>query len=102
GILKGKIGHTKGAAGAMALARALEVLRRRETPHAPGYLGPHRTPPGPFVATAPHRLAEGASVGVSAFGFGGANWHAVLGTDEAASPSAPSRRVFVAARASVP
>ena len=86
GSVKAQIGHTKGAAGAAGLVKAALALHQRVLPPAakverpnpkmgfddgPLYLSP-RARPWIRAADHPRRAA------VSAFGFGGSNFHAVL------------------------
>jgi acyl transferase domain-containing protein/NAD(P)-dependent dehydrogenase (short-subunit alcohol dehydrogenase family)/acyl carrier protein len=84
GSIKSQIGHTKAAAGAAGLIKAalalyhkvlpptikvkqpLEVLQQ---PGCPLYVNTEKRP---WIATGPRRAA------ISAFGFGGSNFHAVL------------------------
>jgi phthiocerol/phenolphthiocerol synthesis type-I polyketide synthase C len=83
GSIKGNIGHLEAAAGMAGLFKALHVLRDRRVPanlhvHT---LNPHIDVGGWNLApvTAPLDLGnESLIVGVSAFGFGGTNAHAVL------------------------
>ncbi len=85
GSVKAQIGHTKAAAGAASLIKAVLALRNRvipatakvDQPHpklelenSPFYL-PQKSRPW-FVDGHPRRA------GVSSFGFGGSNFHAVL------------------------
>lgn len=90
GSVKSLVGHTLAAAGMASVIKCALMLERDTVP-------PHvRVVPHPSLArtrlalpTAPARLArsaEGARVGVSAFGFGGSNAHVVL--DRAPSLSA--------------
>jgi acyl transferase domain-containing protein/NADPH:quinone reductase-like Zn-dependent oxidoreductase/acyl carrier protein len=90
GSIKGNIGHLEAAAGMAGLFKALHVLRDRRVPanlhlHT---INPHidlsgwnLAPVTEPLALPPHgRLV----VGVSAFGFGGTNAHAVLTSHEEA------------------
>jgi acyl transferase domain-containing protein/NADP-dependent 3-hydroxy acid dehydrogenase YdfG len=86
GSVKSQIGHAKAAAGAAGMIKAALALHRRVLPPTLGVTTPHREiarDDSPFTLTrvarpwfsptgAPRRAA------VSAFGFGGANYHAVL------------------------
>ncbi|WP_034485609.1 type I polyketide synthase [Actinomadura oligospora] len=84
GSVKSQIGHTKCAAGLAGLIKAAYALH---TGTRPG--GLHLTDPNPFwspetspfaFGTAPWEAPPGRRyAGVSAFGFGGTNFHAVLG-----------------------
>ena len=83
GSIKGNIGHLEAAAGMAGLFKALHVLRDRRVPanlHV-RTLNPHIDVGGWNLApvTEPLDLGnESLVVGVSAFGFGGTNAHAVL------------------------
>ncbi|MEV7092500.1 SDR family NAD(P)-dependent oxidoreductase [Amycolatopsis sp. NPDC051045] len=93
GSVKSQIGHTKCAAGLAGLIKAALALWHEVVPPTVQLTRPNDAwdpPASPFTFTttarpwaAPARLA-----GVSAFGFGGTNFHAVLG----AGPVAPDRR----------
>jgi phthiocerol/phenolphthiocerol synthesis type-I polyketide synthase C len=98
GSIKGNIGHLEAAAGMAGLFKALHVLRDRRVPanlhvHT---LNPHIDVGGWNLApvTEPLDLGnESLVVGVSAFGFGGTNAHAVLTSYQDAA-AAESRGVF--------
>src|ERR1700733_2171280 len=83
GSIKGNIGHLEAAAGMAGLYKALHVLRDRRVPanlHV-RTLNPNIDVDGWNLApvTEPLDLGnESLVVGVSAFGFGGTNAHAVL------------------------
>ncbi len=93
GSVKSQIGHTKCAAGLAGLIKAALALWHEVVPPTVQLTRPNEAwdpAASPFTFTtkarpwaAPARLA-----GVSAFGFGGTNFHAVLG----AAPVAPDRR----------
>ncbi|MGW3958312.1 SDR family NAD(P)-dependent oxidoreductase [Amycolatopsis sp. NPDC005003] len=93
GSVKSQIGHTKCAAGLAGLIKAALALWHEVVPPTLHLTSPNAAwdaaaSPFTFTTTArpwadPARLA-----GVSAFGFGGTNFHAVLG----AAPVAPDRR----------
>ncbi len=88
GSIKSQIGHTKCAAGLAGLMKAALSLHHRVLPPTLNVKEPNPawTPDSPFTLSgvarpwsAPRRLA-----GVSAFGFGGTNFHVVLeGYDKA-------------------
>lgn len=87
GSIKSQIGHTKAAAGAAGLIKALLALRHRTIPPTVKVREPQnalRDPDCPFyIADRPRPWlapADGGPrrAGVSAFGFGGSNYHAVL------------------------
>jgi enediyne polyketide synthase len=93
GSVKGNIGHTKAAAGLAGLIKAAEALRAGIVPPHTGCGEPH-----PIFAGTGDRLSVAATVealpsrsgpilaGVSSFGFGGINAHAVL----RARPASPA------------
>ncbi len=95
GSVKSQVGHTKCAAGLAGLIKTALALH---TGVRPGTL--HLTEPNPYwdSASSPFAFSPGARpwpaapgerhAGVSAFGFGGTNFHAVLaGYDGAAEPA---------------
>ena len=95
GSVKSQVGHTKCAAGLAGLIKTALALN---TGVRPGTL--HLTEPNPYwdPASSPFAFSPGARpwpvapgerhAGVSAFGFGGTNFHAVLaGYDGAAEPA---------------
>ncbi len=95
GSVKSQVGHTKCAAGLAGLIKTALALH---TGVRPGTL--HLTEPNPYwdSASSPFAFSAGARpwpaapggryAGVSAFGFGGTNFHAVLaGYDGAAEPA---------------
>jgi acyl transferase domain-containing protein/NADPH:quinone reductase-like Zn-dependent oxidoreductase/acyl carrier protein len=94
GSVKSNLGHLEAAAGMAGLVKALHVLRHRrvpanlhlETPHPAIDLAGWNLSP----VTHPLALPDGRRlvVGVSSFGFGGTNAHAVLTSHEA--PPAPA------------
>src|SRR6202163_738529 len=94
GSIKGNIGHLEAAAGMAGLFKALHVLRDRRVPaniHV-GTVNPHIDVLGWNLAPVKEALDLGDEplvVGVSAFGFGGTNAHAVLVSYE--TEAAPGR-----------
>ena len=93
GSVKGNVGHLEAAAGMAGLVKSLYVLRHRRVP-----ANLHLTKPSSHIdfaglnltpVTEPLTLDAGRRiiVGVSAFGFGGTNAHAVLTSFEAAAPA---------------
>ena len=103
GSVKSQIGHTKCAAGLAGLINATLALRHRTLPPTIGITAPN---PRLDLARGPFRLSVEAQpwlhadadhprrAGVSAFGFGGTNFHAVLEAyerDPVATPFAPTR-----------
>ena len=86
GSVKSNIGHLKGAAGAAGVLKTVLALRHRHLPPSLGFAAPN---PNIDFASSPLRVVDegrdwepnGAGVlraGVSAFGFGGTNFHVVL------------------------
>ncbi|MFI1419963.1 SDR family NAD(P)-dependent oxidoreductase [Streptomyces sp. NPDC020731] len=91
GSVKSNVGHLEPASGMAGLLKAILVLRHRLVPaslHALP-LNPRIDFDGlglaPAVTPVPLDPGERAAVGVSAFGFGGANAHAVLTLPPAAA-----------------
>ncbi|MBI1324900.1 SDR family NAD(P)-dependent oxidoreductase [bacterium] len=86
GSVKSQIGHTKAAAGIAGLIKAALALRHKVIPPTIKVDSPAEElaqPGGPFyVSVAPRpwpaRPEHPRRAGVSAFGFGGSNFHAVL------------------------
>ncbi|MDG3042752.1 type I polyketide synthase [Roseicyclus marinus] len=99
GSVKALIGHTKTAAGAVGLAKVAMALHHRTLPPQPGIerpvgaLGQAEFPlyftdgPQPWLAEDRPRRA-----GISAFGFGGTNAHAVLEEHRAFGETLPGAR----------
>jgi acyl transferase domain-containing protein/NAD(P)H-dependent flavin oxidoreductase YrpB (nitropropane dioxygenase family) len=89
GSVKSQIGHTKCSAGMAGLIKAALALHHRVIPPT---LHIKRTNPAYDAATSPFRffdqarpwVGEERHAGVSAFGFGGTNFHAVLASYEGA------------------
>ncbi|MEU3089941.1 SDR family NAD(P)-dependent oxidoreductase [Streptomyces massasporeus] len=95
GSVKSNVGHLEPASGMAGLLKAILVLRHRLVPaslHALP-LNPRIDFDGlglaPAVEPVPLEPGERAAVGVSAFGFGGANAHAVLTLPPAARDPEP-------------
>ncbi|WP_416316275.1 SDR family NAD(P)-dependent oxidoreductase [Streptomyces sp. S584] len=97
GSVKSNLGHLEPASGMAGLLKAILVLRHRI---APASL--HALPLNPAIdfdglglslTVEPVRLPSGqaAAVGVNAFGFGGANAHAVLTSPPCAPQPGPER-----------
>lgn len=93
GSVKAQIGHTKCAAGLAGLVKTALALYTGVTPPAAQLERPGpswREREGPFVFHARPRPwavpAAGRIAGVSAFGFGGTNFHAVLAAHGAGVP----------------
>lgn len=92
GSVKSQIGHTKCAAGIAGVIKVAKALHHRVLPATQQIA----TPNAAFRAESPFRLSRRASpwirsgqsrlrAAVSAFGFGGTNFHAVLSAHEADS-----------------
>ncbi|MCR6485850.1 SDR family NAD(P)-dependent oxidoreductase [Amycolatopsis sp. OK19-0408] len=93
GSVKSQIGHTKCAAGLAGLIKATLALWHEVVPPTlhltkPNAAWEETTSPFTFTTTARPWAEPARLAGVSAFGFGGTNFHAVL----AAAPVAPDRR----------
>ncbi|MGB5658157.1 MAG: SDR family NAD(P)-dependent oxidoreductase [Thermoanaerobaculia bacterium] len=86
GSVKSNIGHLKGAAGAAGILKTVYALRDRVLPPSLGFERPNpnidfsRCPFFVNTELRPWEAGEGQvrRAGVSAFGFGGTNFHAVL------------------------
>ena len=86
GSIKSNIGHLKGAAGAAGILKTALALHHKEIPASIGFEQPNpniRFDETPFYVNTSHRPWEQTvdgvrRAGVSAFGFGGTNFHAVL------------------------
>lgn len=86
GSVKSQIGHTKCAAGVAGMIKVAKALHHRVLPGTQQISQPnawHNASTSPFSFSAQPRpwlmpAAERARGAVSAFGFGGANFHAVL------------------------
>ncbi|MFG2985148.1 type I polyketide synthase [Streptomyces sp. NPDC048258] len=99
GSVKGNLGHTEGAAGIAGLIKTALALHHRVVPASP--FADRENPQlrladrGLRLLKSPMRLPRGESLaGVSSFGMGGTNAHAILGT----APRQP-HRTAAAARA---
>ncbi|MFJ9780369.1 SDR family NAD(P)-dependent oxidoreductase [Amycolatopsis sp. NPDC101161] len=93
GSVKSQIGHTKCAAGLAGLIKAALALWHEVVPPTLNLSTPNaawdaETSPFTFTTSARPWAEPARLAGVSAFGFGGTNFHAVLG----AGPVAPDRR----------
>ncbi|HEY4594294.1 MAG TPA: beta-ketoacyl synthase N-terminal-like domain-containing protein, partial [Thermoanaerobaculia bacterium] len=98
GSVKTNVGHLDAAAGVTGLIKAALALEHRQIPPSL-----HFTAPNPAIdfAASPFRVADRLTdwaadggprrAGVSAFGIGGTNVHAVLEEAPPAAPSGPSR-----------
>ncbi|MFI9381940.1 SDR family NAD(P)-dependent oxidoreductase [Kutzneria sp. NPDC052558] len=93
GSVKSQIGHTKCAAGLAGLIKATLALWHEVVPPTLHLSSPNsawQADTSPFTFSTAARPAPGLTglAGVSAFGFGGTNFHAVLGP----GPVPPDRR----------
>ncbi|MCP4806816.1 MAG: SDR family NAD(P)-dependent oxidoreductase [Proteobacteria bacterium] len=95
GSVKSQIGHLKSAAGAAAMIKAALSLFHKTLPPSVGFSTPREdvpfhTVPLQVQTSAEPWQAEGwrRAAGVSAFGFGGTNFHAVL-VEHAARSATP-------------
>ena len=104
GSVKSNIGHLKGAAGAAGLLKAALALHHRQLPPS---LNAERPNPNIDFASTPFRVntelrdwearnGEPRVAGVSAFGFGGTNFHVVL-EEHVPGRLTSTRRVIAAA-----
>ncbi len=91
GSVKSQIGHTKCAAGVAGLVKAALSLHRKVLPPTLNITQPNPgwTPASPFVMSPVARPwpARRRHAGVSAFGFGGTNFHVVLSAHDAEEPA---------------
>jgi len=93
GSVKSQIGHTKCAAGMAGLIKVAMSLYHGVLPPTlhvdhPNLFYDDRTSPFHFNGTARPWLSEQRHAGVSAFGFGGTNFHAVLSHHSTTPPTA--------------
>ncbi|HEY2738593.1 MAG TPA: beta-ketoacyl synthase N-terminal-like domain-containing protein, partial [Thermoanaerobaculia bacterium] len=98
GSIKSNLGHLDAAAGITGLIKATLALQHAVVPPSLGFSQPNPQidlAAGPFhVPTAPapwERSSSPRRAGVSAFGIGGTNVHAVLEESPAAPPSESAR-----------
>ncbi len=82
GSVKGNLGHSRGAAGAASLIKCLKIIEHRQIPPTPYFEKlPKNVVTSLFVNKNKIRIPERIEpirIGVSSFGFGGANFHVVL------------------------
>ncbi len=96
GSVKSQIGHTKGAAGAAGLLKAIMALQHKVLPGTIKVARPNsriKIEQSPFyinTATRPwiHEEKSTRKAGVSAFGFGGSNYHVAV-EEYAGGPEKP-------------
>ena len=102
GSVKSQIGHTKAAAGAAGLFKAVMALHHKVLPPT---IKVDRPNPGLEIEATPFHLntearpwirgsAHSRRAGVSAFGFGGSNFHVVLEEYRGPAPLAHRRRAL--------
>ncbi|GAB3227114.1 hypothetical protein GCM10027447_17910 [Glycomyces halotolerans] len=100
GTVKSNIGHLEAAAGIAGVIKAVQSLRHRELPPTLHVDTPNpllRIDESPLLLnTAPHRWdePEPLHIGVSSFGFGGANAHVVLASVQPQDEPALAPTVF--------
>lgn len=92
GSVKSNIGHTKCAAGLAGIIKCALALHHRVLPPSIHIRRPNpgwnrHTSPFVFRGIAAPWVGEERYAGVSAFGFGGTNFHVVLGAHDTASDS---------------
>ena len=86
GSIKSQVGHLKAAAGIAGLIKAVMALHHRTIPPSAGFNTPNPTvdwDSNPFFVPTqarewPRPTAHPRRAGVSAFGFGGTNYHVAL------------------------
>jgi acyl transferase domain-containing protein len=79
GAVMPNVGHTRSAAGALALLKALWSLRERVVPPTAGFEGRTKLGPNLEIAGLPTRLPDSASLaGVNALGLNGNHYHVVV------------------------
>ena len=98
GTVKSNIGHIKCAAGIAALIKAAKSAYHGVLPPTlhisqPNEVWDPETSPFRFLDQAQPWLDERRLVGVSSFGFGGTNFHAILENHRPADPSSPAAPV---------
>ena len=97
GSVKSQIGHTKCAAGMAGLIKAALSIHHGVLPptlniKTPNPAWSRETSPFTFLDKARPWVAEHRVAAVSAFGFGGTNFHAVLAEHTARAPKVPRVR----------
>ncbi|MDC8758075.1 SDR family NAD(P)-dependent oxidoreductase [Janthinobacterium fluminis] len=96
GSVKANIGHADTAAGVAGVIKVVHMLRHAVLPPSVNFDAPNPEidfADTPFYVSAARRPWQDAvrRAGVSAFGIGGTNAHAILESAAAAAPSGPSR-----------
>lgn len=94
GSSKANVGHTMSAAAVAGFIRSALAIHHGTIPPMGGFEHPREDLPidgsGFYIPTAPARWPEGPRLaGISSFGFGGTNGHAVIGAPDAAPATAP-------------
>jgi phthiocerol/phenolphthiocerol synthesis type-I polyketide synthase E len=100
GAVKASIGHLDSAAGAAGLVKAVLAVERGEIPPTLNFTAPNPRiglESSPFFVNGallpwPADAGRPRRAGVSAFGLGGTNVHAVVQQPPAQAPSAPARQ----------
>ncbi len=101
GSVKGNLGHTEAAAGALGLIKAMLCLRRRHIPPQAGFdtLNPLIDLTGTQItiptAPTPWGAEAGTYASVSSFGMSGTNAHAILSAMHAAEQPPSSATGFM-------
>jgi hypothetical protein len=97
GSVKANVGHTIGAAGAVATMKAVKIIEQKVIPRMPNFQTPNPAVPN-LIHKDNFHIPEGDNVriGVSSFGFGGANFHMVMDEyrNEPLIPSTPAASDF--------
>ncbi|MGQ0507048.1 MAG: beta-ketoacyl synthase N-terminal-like domain-containing protein, partial [Myxococcaceae bacterium] len=99
GAVKANVGHLRAAAGAAGLLKAVLALSHRVIPPHPTFerasprLELERTPFHVPVQPQPFATGSRALAAVSAFSFGGNNYHAVLEAFEAKGANRPTKKI---------
>lgn len=79
GSIKANVGHTIAAAGAMSLVKALKIIEHRMIPKMPNFRKIEKKYPHVIHRdNFPIPADQDVRIGISSFGFGGANYHMVL------------------------
>jgi phthiocerol/phenolphthiocerol synthesis type-I polyketide synthase E len=99
GSVKGNLGHLRVGAGVVSFIKACEMAARRTIPPNANVTDPMEPAAGinvPRPLSPPAGDPNGAvAIGVSSFGFGGTNVHAVVGTVQDSGITVPDSRIAV-------
>jgi|GEM_PF-4706057 len=92
GSVKANLGHTIAAAGAVSLVKALKIIEHRTIPRMPRFQKirkgfSHQVPTENISLASDDQIR----IGISSFGFGGANFHLVLDEYRGEVPERPRR-----------